>query len=105
PYSRAVLFGLDDANKTVTQKWEMRSMVDGRQLWAFFVGDANHEPNGNILIDNGGITDPAGVSSLITEEAPTGDEGGSIVFSRRPDDSGGSFVYRALRVPTLYPAR
>ena len=40
PYSRAVLFSLDDANKTVTQKWEMRSLVDGRQLWAFFVGDA-----------------------------------------------------------------
>ena len=102
PYSRAVLFSLDDANKTVTQKWEMRSLVDGRQLWAFFVGDANHEPNGNILVDNGGITDPAGISSLITEVEPTGDEGGTIVFSLRLDDNGASFVYRALRVPTLY---
>jgi hypothetical protein len=74
PYSRAVLFSLDEANKTVTQKWEMRSLVDGRQLWAFFVGDADHQPNGNILVDNGGITDPAGVSSLITEVQPTGDE-------------------------------
>ena len=53
PYSRAVLFSLDDADKTVTQKWEMRSLVDGRQLWAFFVGDADHQPNGNILVDNG----------------------------------------------------
>jgi len=102
PYSRAVLFGVDDANKTVTQKWEMRSTVDDRQLWAFFVGDANHEPNGNILVDNGGITDPAGISSLITEVAPTGSEGGTVVFSLRLDDNGGSFVYRALRVPTFY---
>ncbi len=47
-------------NKTVTQKWEMRSLIDGRPLYAFFVGDADHQPNGNILIDNGGITDPAG---------------------------------------------
>jgi len=102
PYSRAVLFGVDDANKTVTQKWEMRSTVDDRQLWAFFVGDANHEPNGDILVDNGGITDPAGISSLITEVAPTGSEGGTVVFSLRLDDNGGSFVYRALRVPTFY---
>ena len=104
PYSRAVLFSLDDANKTVTQKWEMRSLVDGRQLWAFFVGDADHQPNGDILVDNGGITDPAGISSLITEVAPTGSEGGNVVFSLRLDDNGASFVYRARRVPTLYAA-
>ncbi len=102
PYSRAVLFSLDEANKTVTQKWEMRSLVDGRQLWAFFVGDADHQPNGNILIDNGGITDPAGVSSLITEVQPTGDEGGTVVFELRIADGGAWFVYRARRVPTLY---
>ena len=101
PYSRAVLFSLDDANKTVTQKWEMRSLVDGRQLWAFFVGDADHQPNGNILVDNGGITDPAGISSLITEVTPTGSEGGTIVFSLRLD-GGSQFIYRARRVPTLY---
>jgi hypothetical protein len=102
PYSRAVLFSLDEANKTVTQKWEMRSLVDGRQLWAFFVGDADHQPNGNILIDNGGITDPAGVSSLITEVQPTGAEGGTVVFELRIADGGAWFVYRARRVPTLY---
>ena len=97
-----MLFSLDEANKTVTQKWEMRSLVDGRQLWAFFVGDADHQPNGNILIDNGGITDPAGVSSLITEVQPTGDEGGTVVFELRIVDGGAWFVYRARRVPTLY---
>ena len=92
----------------MTQKWEMRSLVDGRQLWAFFVGDANHEPNGNILVDNGGITDPAGVSSLITEVEPTGDEGGTIVFSlastttgrrRLPGPSGSDSVRRRIASP------
>ncbi len=101
PYSRAVLFSLDDSNKTVTQKWEMRSVIDGRPLYAFFVGDADHQPNGNILIDNGGITDPAGESALITEVTPTGAEGGTVVLSLRVD-GGGSFVYRARRVPSLY---
>ena len=102
PYSRAVLYSLDEASKTATQKWEMRSVIDGRPLYAFFVGDADHQPNGNILIDNGGIIDPAGQSALITEVVPTGEEGGTVVFSLRVDDGGASFVYRARRVPTLY---
>ncbi|HMK12668.1 MAG TPA: aryl-sulfate sulfotransferase, partial [Acidimicrobiales bacterium] len=38
PYSRAVQFSLDDGLKTVTQKWEFRSTIDGRQLFTFFVG-------------------------------------------------------------------
>jgi arylsulfate sulfotransferase len=101
PYSRAVLFDLDEANKTVTQKWEMRSMTDGRPLFAWFVGDADRQPNGNVLIDNGGIIDPAGVSSLITEVTPSGSEGGTIVFSLRLD-GGSTFIYRARRVPSLY---
>jgi hypothetical protein len=102
PYSRAVVYTLDEADKTVTQKWEMRSVIDGRPLYAFFVGDADHQPNGNVLIDNGGIIDPAGQSALITEVAPSGEEGGTVVFTLRVDDGGVSFVYRARRVPTLY---
>jgi hypothetical protein len=102
PYSRAVRYELDEVNKTVTQKWEMRSVIDGRRLYAFFVGDADHQPNGNILIDDGGIIDPAGQSALITEVAPTGSEGGQVVFSLRVDDGGASFVYRARRIPSLY---
>ena len=102
PYSRAVQYELDEAAKTVTQKWEMRSDIDGRPLYAFFVGDADHQPNGNILIDNGGIIDPPGQSALITEVSPTENEGGTIVFSLRIDDGGASFVYRARRVPSLY---
>ncbi len=101
PYSRAVLFDLDEANKTVTQQWEMRSVIDGRPLYAWFVGDADHQPNGNVLIDNGGIIDPAGVSSLITEVTPSGSEGGATVFSLRLD-GGNTFIYRAVRVPSLY---
>ncbi len=102
PYSRAVRFALDEASKTVTQEWEMRSTIDGRPLYAFFVGDADHLANGNILIDNGGITDPAGRSALVTEVTPTGTESGTVVFTILVDDGGGSFVYRARRLPSLY---
>ena len=88
PYSRAVLFSLDEANKTVTQKWEMRSLVDGRPLWAFFVGDADHSRTATSSSTTAASPIRPASSSLITEVEPTGTEGGTSCSSSASTNGG-----------------
>ncbi len=104
PYSRAVRYSLDEEAGKVTQEWEYRSTVNGAPLYALFVGDADTLANGNVLITNGGIIDPATTNVQLVEVEPTGTEGGTVVFELRVDE-GGWFTYRARRVPSLYVGR
>ncbi len=106
-FSRAVRYKLDMSGPrsqwTATQVWEYRPTINGTPAYAFFVGDARHLSNGNVLVDTGGIT-PAinGVNAQIDEVTPSASgEGGTVVFELRvPAQT--SFVYRAERLPSLY---
>jgi arylsulfate sulfotransferase len=109
-YSRAVLFEIDDNAQDPTewsalQLWEHRmSDLDGSALYAHFLGDADRLPNGNVLINHGGI-DPEGgyVHAVIVEVDPVEPEGGDIVWSTELGTEEAPFyVYRAERLPTLY---
>jgi len=101
----------DPDNLTVEQVWEYRGE---EPYYAPFVGDANHLSNGNILIANGGLlTDPlqppdppnrfwARIAE-VTHETPA-----RVVFELEinddaPDDPIGYNIYRAIRLPSLYP--
>lgn len=106
-FSRAVRYTLDQsgprAQWTATQVWEYRPTIDGATVYAFFVGDARHLANGNVLVDAGGITPPVKNDfAQITEVVPSSTgEGGDVVFDLRVSGAP-LFVYRAERLPSLY---
>jgi hypothetical protein len=102
PYSRAVRYELDLEAGTARQVWEHRmNDLDGLPLYADFVGDADLQANGNVLIDHGGIGRFEGAPrARLVEIVPVGEEGGRIVFDvvlAEPYVS-----YRAERLPSLY---
>jgi len=81
-----------------TQDREYRPTIDGATVYAFFVGDAEHLANGDVLVDAGGITPPVrGVSAQITEVNPSSSgEGGNVVFDLRVEGNA-LFVYGPTR--------
>lgn len=113
-FTRVVEYQLqteDPDHLTIEQIWEYRGE---EPYYAPFVGDANHLPNGNVLISNGGLlTDPykppdppnrfwARIAE-VTHENPA-----KVVFEIEikddsSDDPIGYNVYRAIRLPSLYP--
>jgi arylsulfate sulfotransferase len=107
-YSRAVSYAFNDTGPrsswTVRQLWEFRPTIGSIPAYAFFVGDANHLRNGNVLIDTGGMIPAiAGVNAQIDEVVPAKVHGGTVVFElqlRGPS----AFIYRATRLPSLYGA-
>lgn len=108
PYSRAVRYEVDDtsadpADWTARQVWEFRTedLVTGGPLYADFLGDADLQPNGNVLIGFGGINqqEPPARGRII-EVVPQGRAGGDIVFDLTIPDTWTS--YRAERLPSLY---
>ncbi len=109
PYSRAVRYVVDDsapdpADWTARQTWEFRTEDldgDGGPLYADFLGDADEQPNGNVLIGFGGIgQEEPPARGRIIEVVPTGSAGGDIVFDLTLPDSWTS--YRSERLPSLY---
>ena len=102
PASRAVIYQIDDDEATVTQLWEYPTTVDGEPAFAAFVGDADRLDNGNVLITDGGLVQPLGVSAQIVEVVPAGTIGGDVVFQLQVIDGEGWGIYRAERVPALY---
>lgn len=108
PQSRAVRYEVDEEAGTVRQVWEHRSTLDGRPAYAFFVGDADMLPNGNVLVTDGGLTSEASdVSAQLVEVVPDDDgSGGEPVWELRVYDDGPDWaVYRAERVASLYGER
>ncbi len=108
PYSRAVRYAVDDsspdpADWTARQVWEYRTddLETGGPLYADFLGDADLQPNGNVLIDFGGIgQEEPPARGRIIEVIPQETSGGEIVFDLTIPDTWTS--YRAERLPALY---
>lgn len=108
PYSRAVRYQIDQsspdpADWSARQVWEFRTddLETGAPLYADFLGDADLQPNGNVLIGFGGIgqEDPPARGRII-EVVPRGASGGDIVFDISTPET---YVnYRAERIPSLY---
>ncbi len=105
PYSRAVRFEIDDSdpdNVVARQVWEFKPMLHDEYAYSFFVGDADMLPNGNVLVNSGGIIAPGRSDRPIYEVVPDDDsEGGEVVWQLTVVDTDG--LYRAERVETLTP--
>jgi hypothetical protein len=113
-YSRAVEYSVDEATRTVSQVWTYGGPGDER-FYSSFIGDADWLPRtGNVLVTDGGrISDGAGNPSddesehhwarlvEVTHTVPP-----MKVFELVIDDKAprGWAVYRAERLPSLYPA-
>ncbi|MEY4173023.1 MAG: hypothetical protein RI900_188 [Actinomycetota bacterium] len=105
--SRAVRIALEGDGSTPTgarQVWQYLSTLNGQPAYSFAVGDADTQPNGNVLITNGFYSlGSGGLNSQIVEVVPEGDNGGTVAFELQVGGPGGWFVYRAERIPSLYP--
>jgi len=108
PYSRAVRYQIDrsspdPSNWSARQVWEFRTddLETGAPLYADFLGDADLQPNGNVLIGFGGIgQDEPPARGRIIEVVPRGRSGGDVVFDLSIPETYVS--YRAERLPSLY---
>lgn len=107
PYSRIVEYEIDPATGIARQVWEYRTIdpFDDTLLFSRFVGDANRLPNGNVLINHGGITNAAApVDVLVIEVDPDPVSGGDIVLSIDIEGPEGTLFgsFRAERIDTLF---
>jgi hypothetical protein len=107
PFTRAVQYELDPASGSAEVVWEYTPEIDGRSIFAPFVGDADRLDNGNVLITNGGLGADRedGVTAQVLEVVPDSDgEGGETVFELHVAEPGKAFiVYRSERIASFYP--
>ncbi len=111
PYSRAVIYDIDEEAMTATQVWEH---VMPNRLWASFLGDADmlSGPSGDtVLISHGGQNDECAPPNddeqaiwgqVVEVERDTGE----IVFDLVTEDLEGCVgwaIYRAERIPQIHP--
>jgi len=116
-FSRAVEYSVDEDSMEISQVWEYGQFAE-ETIYTPFIGDADCLPNtGNVLITFGGI-------ALDGEGVPTDIVGGSQISSRlievthtvpaekvfelsiqdpAPETPDGWLMYRADRIPSLYP--
>jgi arylsulfate sulfotransferase len=107
PYSRAVEYQVDVANKTARQLWEHRDKDPwGTTTYAPFVGDADLTAAGTVLITHGGRSDNQGRLAGRIVETTQGKNGApdQVVFDLTPvhQDGEGWMMYRAEKLPSLY---
>jgi arylsulfate sulfotransferase len=107
-HSRAVEFAIDEKTMQVGEVWEFQNAPE--RLFGAYIGDADWLPRtGNILIDYGGLVYVDGVRTNtnavrimeVTHTTPA-----EKVFDlsiETPPDAPAWFVYRAERIPDLYP--
>ena len=90
-YSRAVIYEIDEAMKTARVLWE-----DKPGFFAPFIGSTQVLPNGSVVWDVGTIQAmPTAVIREVTQEATP-----QTIWQLQLSDQ---FVYRSLRLPSLYP--
>ena len=105
PYSRAVRYELDLDAGQVRQVWEHRA----GDVYAFFLGDADRLDGGTVLVTHGGSSEETddGGSVIVSRLVEVDEETGEIVWDLRnadPLQREGWGIYRAERIPTIYPA-
>jgi hypothetical protein len=93
PYSRAVMYTLDETAMTATQTWEYIT-----EEFTSFLGDANQLDNGNILLCAGGTNDET-LSQVL--EVSGGLDSQPIWDLRLADLE--PVIYRAKRLPESWP--
>lgn len=108
-YSRAVRYEFDPEAKTIEQVWEHRMDPD---VYAGFVGDADRL-DGTVLITHGGILESCAspeaeddATYIVGQLVEVDEETNDIVWHLTTDAADtceGWGMYRAERIPTLYP--
>ena len=112
-FSRAVEYRIDEENMQVTEVWSSGDDGDER-FFANFQGDADWMPQtGNVLIAYGGLVSDADGIPVggqaghswariveVTHDTPAEKVFEFFIDDERPD---GWSVYRAERLPSLYP--
>ena len=108
-YSKAVEYEIDPVAMTTRQAWKYgaRLWTDPAHMFSRFICDADQQPiTGNVLVCNGGIQEP-GVPVRYAELIEVTHTRPPVeVFKatlRDPGDIDNWTIYRAERVPTLYP--
>lgn len=113
PYSRAFQYQIDEEYWTAEHVWEHRADTPGEAVYASFVGDGDVLEGGTILITHGGLLDPPAHSPQVEGVLPWARiievdyEVRDVVFDptvKDDDGESGWIVYRAERIPTMYPA-
>lgn len=74
-YSRAVRFAIDEEAMTVEQLWVYQPRAGTASIFSSGMSDADLLPNGNVLIDSGGVASPRNTSgwSQIIEVTDSGE--------------------------------
>ncbi len=105
-FSRAVWYDIDESGDTPVwrERWSHVALEeDGQPVFAPFVGDADLLPNGNVLITHGGRNPGRPLLLEVVPDLEAG-EGGDVVWEwRSTDEVQQWFVYRADKLPSLYP--
>jgi arylsulfate sulfotransferase len=104
-YSRAAEYRLDEGAMTVEQVWQYRPQPD---IFTGFIGDADMLPiTDNVLVTFGGIRPADGEPTAILREVTHADAPEVVfevqVLDDNPMGPGTRNVYRAERLPDLYP--
>ncbi len=108
PYSRAARYRIDPEARTAEEVWQHDL---GPDLYAFFVGDADRL-DGTVLIDHGGQANDCETTEDEDDVYAFGriievdESSGEVVFDLRtedPETCTGWAIYRAERIPTIYP--
>ncbi|MEQ9618341.1 MAG: aryl-sulfate sulfotransferase [Deltaproteobacteria bacterium] len=96
-FSRAVEYSIDEFSKEVDLVWESTGFSE-EVLFAGFLGDADSLPEtGNVLITFGG-NQPARIVEVTRDTPPE-----QVFEILVPNVEANAFVYRAERLPSLYP--
>lgn len=102
PSSRAVRYAVDrsGAIPELDEVWSWGGPGPDGAGFAPFVGDADVQPNGNVLVTFGGRLGFPWVQEVV----PAGADDAEVVWDFRIDDARiGWVVYRADKIPSLYP--
>ncbi|TMA24302.1 MAG: hypothetical protein E6J78_20795, partial [Deltaproteobacteria bacterium] len=91
PCSRATMFSIDEQAKTATLVWQHDVGV-----YAPFIGSIQVLPGGHVEYDIGTF---GGAAQARVQEV-TMDDAANVVWQL---DVADSYVYRAFRIPSLYP--
>ena len=107
--SRAVEYALDLDAMTVEQVWEYTDPDYDPEIFSIFIGDADVQANGNVLIDFGAtLLEPATLDTrgayahIVEVDRETGDKVFELDIRGEEGDDKQRLVYRADRQPSLY---